>query len=343
MITAQEKRAPPARGFTVRDLLQLHDPPPPTTPCPDVVDDDEDGAEPLGSPAVDRDPKSTVQAAADSTEQGAAALAPPDEDMEALEVDDCAEEDVEATGRKRKRRILFSKAQTYELERRFRQQRYLSAPEREHLASLLDLTPTQIKIWFQNHRYKTKKMIRERGLDGALPPPLGTSLGSFSQSLRCLAPMAALSRTDTTMTSPAHRLPDYLLPGDRLPGLECHAPPLLPLGLHHAQFPGLLPFLPVCPFPPPSLPASSLLAQAGSPLRTSLTSTITSPATSLSSSSSSSSSSSTSPFVPPTPTSAAEAATLCSTTRTAGEASQELSRVLSVPRPGSLRAEGVCW
>ena len=41
--------------------------------------------------------------------------------------------------------------------RRFRQQRYLSAPEREHLASMLNLTPTQIKIWFQNHRYKTKK------------------------------------------------------------------------------------------------------------------------------------------------------------------------------------------
>ena len=35
-------------------------------------------------------------------------------------------------------------AQTYELERRFRQQRYLSAPEREHIASLLNLTPTQV-------------------------------------------------------------------------------------------------------------------------------------------------------------------------------------------------------
>jgi homeobox protein Nkx-2.2 len=54
--------------------------------------------------------------------------------------------------KKRKRRVLFSKAQTFELERRFRQQRYLSAPEREHLASLIRLTPTQVKIWFQNHR-----------------------------------------------------------------------------------------------------------------------------------------------------------------------------------------------
>uniref|UniRef100_A0A182N9Q5 Homeobox domain-containing protein n=1 Tax=Anopheles dirus TaxID=7168 RepID=A0A182N9Q5_9DIPT len=65
--------------------------------------------------------------------------------------------------KKRKRRVLFSKAQTYELERRFRQQRYLSAPEREHLASLIRLTPTQVKIWFQNHRYKTKRAAHEKG------------------------------------------------------------------------------------------------------------------------------------------------------------------------------------
>jgi len=58
---------------------------------------------------------------------------------------------------KRKRRILFNQGQIYELERRFKQQKYLSAPERENLANILQLTPTQIKIWFQNHRYKTKK------------------------------------------------------------------------------------------------------------------------------------------------------------------------------------------
>ncbi|XP_054758810.2 homeobox protein Nkx-2.2-like isoform X1 [Lytechinus pictus] len=74
--------------------------------------------------------------------------------------------------KKRKRRVLFSKAQTYELERRFRQQRYLSAPEREHLASIIRLTPTQVKIWFQNHRYKLKRARQEKGLDlNPLPSP----------------------------------------------------------------------------------------------------------------------------------------------------------------------------
>ncbi|KAG5868532.1 hypothetical protein JTB14_029847, partial [Gonioctena quinquepunctata] len=46
---------------------------------------------------------------------------------------------------RRKRRVLFTQAQVYELERRFKQQKYLSAPEREHLASLIHLTPTQLE------------------------------------------------------------------------------------------------------------------------------------------------------------------------------------------------------
>jgi Homeodomain len=50
---------------------------------------------------------------------------------------------------KRKPRILFSQSQVVELERRFKLQKYLSAPERETLANSLSLTPTQSKIWFQ--------------------------------------------------------------------------------------------------------------------------------------------------------------------------------------------------
>ncbi|KAL1235830.1 Homeobox protein [Trichinella pseudospiralis] len=63
---------------------------------------------------------------------------------------------------RRKRRVLFTQAQVYELERRFKQQKYLSAPEREHLAQLINLTPTQVKIWFQNHRYKCKRQAKEK-------------------------------------------------------------------------------------------------------------------------------------------------------------------------------------
>ena len=96
-----------------------------------------------------------------------------DEDEEGGEKKDGSTEgSSENPPKKKKRRVLFSKAQTYELERRFRQQRYLSAPEREHLASIIRLTPTQVKIWFQNHRYKLKRARQEKGLDlNPLPSP----------------------------------------------------------------------------------------------------------------------------------------------------------------------------
>ncbi|XP_051504554.1 homeobox protein zampogna-like [Myxocyprinus asiaticus] len=58
---------------------------------------------------------------------------------------------------KKRSRAAFSHAQVYELERRFNLQRYLSGPERADLAGALKLTETQVKIWFQNRRYKTKR------------------------------------------------------------------------------------------------------------------------------------------------------------------------------------------
>ncbi|XP_038596481.1 homeobox protein Nkx-2.5 [Tachyglossus aculeatus] len=75
--------------------------------------------------------------------------------------------------RRRKPRVLFSQAQVFELERRFKQQRYLSAPERDQLASALRLTPTQVKIWFQNRRYKCKRQRQDQSLElvGIPPPP----------------------------------------------------------------------------------------------------------------------------------------------------------------------------
>ncbi|KAF6779697.1 hypothetical protein AHF37_00777 [Paragonimus kellicotti] len=62
-----------------------------------------------------------------------------------------------AGSRKKRTRAAFSHAQVFELERRFNYQRYLSAPERAELARNLRLSETQVKIWFQNRRYKTKK------------------------------------------------------------------------------------------------------------------------------------------------------------------------------------------
>ena len=67
--------------------------------------------------------------------------------------------------RRKRSRAAFSHAQVFELERRFRHQRYLSGPERANVASTLKLTETQVKIWFQNRRYKTKrKQLQEQTL-----------------------------------------------------------------------------------------------------------------------------------------------------------------------------------
>ncbi|XP_023309289.2 muscle-specific homeobox protein tinman [Lucilia cuprina] len=58
---------------------------------------------------------------------------------------------------KRKPRVLFSQAQVLELECRFRLKKYLTGAEREIIAQKLNLSPTQVKIWFQNRRYKSKR------------------------------------------------------------------------------------------------------------------------------------------------------------------------------------------
>ncbi|CAF1496544.1 unnamed protein product [Rotaria sordida] len=58
---------------------------------------------------------------------------------------------------KKRTRILFTSWQVAELERLFAEQKYVSAQERSVISMRIGLSPTQIKIWFQNRRYKSKK------------------------------------------------------------------------------------------------------------------------------------------------------------------------------------------
>ncbi|BHF59134.1 homeobox protein [Sparganum proliferum] len=71
----------------------------------------------------------------------------------------------QSDSRKKRARVSFSNEQVMELERRFYRQRYLSSAERSELARTLDLSETQVKIWFQNRRYKTKKKFRQVLMD----------------------------------------------------------------------------------------------------------------------------------------------------------------------------------
>ena len=50
------------------------------------------------------------------------------------------------TSTHRKRRILFTREQTYELQKVFQYQQYLTVPQRDYLSRKINLTPTQVKL-----------------------------------------------------------------------------------------------------------------------------------------------------------------------------------------------------
>ncbi|XP_015930914.2 uncharacterized protein [Parasteatoda tepidariorum] len=59
--------------------------------------------------------------------------------------------------KKKKARTTFTGRQIFELEKQFEIKKYLSSSERAEMAKLLNVTETQVKIWFQNRRTKWKK------------------------------------------------------------------------------------------------------------------------------------------------------------------------------------------
>ncbi|XP_018320572.1 hematopoietically-expressed homeobox protein hhex-like [Agrilus planipennis] len=60
--------------------------------------------------------------------------------------------------KKKKARTTFTGRQIFELEKQFELKKYLSSSERSEMAKLLNVTETQVKIWFQNRRTKWKKI-----------------------------------------------------------------------------------------------------------------------------------------------------------------------------------------
>ncbi|KAM4713809.1 uncharacterized protein FYW61_018948 [Anableps anableps] len=81
---------------------------------------------------------------------------------------------------KKKTRTIFSKRQIFQLEATFDMKRYLSSSERACLASSLQLTETQVKIWFQNRRNKLKRQL-STDMEGSLPTEHFAEAGKNTQ------------------------------------------------------------------------------------------------------------------------------------------------------------------
>ena len=64
---------------------------------------------------------------------------------------------VEVPDSKKNSRPTFSGEQIFALEKTFEQTKYLAGPERARLAFALNMSESQVKVWFQNRRTKWRK------------------------------------------------------------------------------------------------------------------------------------------------------------------------------------------
>ena len=83
--------------------------------------------------------------------------------------------------KKKKSRTVFSRNQVYQLESTFDLKRYLSSAERTALAARLNLSETQIKIWFQNRRNKWKRQINGEMDEIPIPPAFAANFLPYAQ------------------------------------------------------------------------------------------------------------------------------------------------------------------
>ncbi|XP_021255417.1 homeobox protein vex1-like [Numida meleagris] len=145
-------------------------------------------------------------------------------------------------------RTKFSAEQLQELERSFREQRYIGTSEKRRLAAALDLSQSQIKTWFQNRRMKFKRETQDARVE-ALVSGLFLSCHCYPDT----GASSCLHGVDVSMSSSTPSAP--LHPAG--PGPAQLVPPV-PAQLPHAALPGTALLL----HPGPALPAYSAVIPA---------------------------------------------------------------------------------
>jgi len=143
--------------------------------------------------------------------------------------------------RKKRRPRTFSDEQVHALKRMYEVQKYMTAHECEQLATIVGLTTTQVRVWFENRQYKSKKQQMEHARlspkgtkdskDGVLTnSSIFTDLKTPSPSFLNASIQLALSYP-WALPTPTAQTPLYTLPGSdyfRYPPLVKPGLPTLP-------------------------------------------------------------------------------------------------------------------